>query len=262
MPTLRKALFLTLLTALALAQGRQTREDFDKQAPAGPAYIQQTFVGDLQRHLEDNFGAQRAQRMLDALRASGLTAKDVVALMNGLSTKSQLRKRFGAVGNEARLLEEALDGAILDKERKIVFGILLATMVANDVDPSSPFCKLVGQTCAQIDADDFKKLMGGNVSRSFLEESFRLKSRDDQKDMQDYVNKTRSSKLMEHPLLGSLRTGKGSGYDHSAFPKHTEETAGYGKEFADGLAAGLPFDKELPPVPFYGENLEKFFRDR
>jgi hypothetical protein len=30
---------------------------------------------------------------------------------------------------------------------------------------------------------------------------------------------------------------------------------GCGGEFKDGKAGGLPFDQELPPLPFAGENM-------
>jgi hypothetical protein len=34
---------------------------------------------------------------------------------------------------------------------------------------------------------------------------------------------------------------------------------GFGNEYEDGKAGGLPFDRDLPPVPYYGKNLEDFF---
>jgi hypothetical protein len=34
---------------------------------------------------------------------------------------------------------------------------------------------------------------------------------------------------------------------------------GYGDEYTEGTAGGLPFEQALPPVPFYGRNLEEYF---
>jgi len=62
---------------------------------------------------------------------------------------------------------------------------------------------------------------------------------------------------MDHPLCESLGLGNPREYDAEAFPKLAEGMPGSEPEYAEGKAGGLPFDKELPPLPFAGKRVDE-----
>lgn len=254
-------LFLFLFAALALAQARQTRDGLRLAGNCGAGYIQADFLGRLSEELQREFGERRAADMLEHLVGAKPEARDVLALLNGETTKSTLRDLLGARGEEPSLARKALERAVSAKDKKLLFGALVMTMVTDgDVDPSSEFCRVVGESRG-LNEENFEKLCRGNVSTSFIEECFGFTSKDDQKDMQGFLNSTWDSPYLLHPLGASLakRGGVKGTYDAAKFPKASAGMPGCGDEYKSGQAGGLPFDKDLPPVPYYGENLEKFF---
>jgi len=196
-----------------------------------------------------------------ALAGATLEPKEVLSLVNGETTKGALRDLLGARGDEPSLVQEALDRAVAEKDKKLLFGVLVMTMaLEGDVDPSSEFCRVVGGSRG-LDDKQFEKLCRGNVGTSFIRECFGFTSKDDQKDMQRFLLRTWDSPYLLHPLGASLakRGGVTGTFDAKKFPKPAAGMPGCGDEYKSGEAGGLPFDKGLPPVPYYGENLEEFF---
>ncbi|MHC4549457.1 MAG: hypothetical protein ACYTEZ_11845 [Planctomycetota bacterium] len=258
---------LLLLTGLALAQGPRGQppvgERLRLRGTAGPGYIQQHFVDDLAQRTADAFGRRRGERMLRQLRESGLDPEEVTRLMAGALTKGRLREGFGARSNEVKRVEEALDHAIVDKDKRFFFGILILTMVGDlKMDPTGQFCRQVAATCGAIDEKQVARLFAGNVSRKTIAEIFAFTHRADQTEMQDILNRTWDSPYFHHPMARSIqRRGKKGRkrYDPSLFPKLREGMPGFGGEFAKGMAGGLPFDPKTPPCAFFGKNLEEFF---
>lgn len=257
---MRRLPILGLLAALALAQGRQTPEAFYLQGTCGPGYVQRDFLEALGTKLSDEFGDRRGGEMLSSLRSAHLDAKAILALLNGQATDGDLRDLFGLRHERPQFVRKALDAAVADKDKKLLFGALVRTMVEKGIDPSSDFCQ-IGEGRDALTDDQFDRLCRGEVSVSLLRDSFGLKSTKDQRAMQGFMNDARSSPYLQHPLAASLAgRGKLRGeYDPAKFPKPRDEMPGYGNEYKDGKAGGLPFDKGLPPVPFYGRNLEDFF---
>jgi hypothetical protein len=254
---MRKTAILGLLAAAALGQGRQTRDGLLLHGTAGPAFVQVEFFESLRARLERAFGLRRTADMFEHLGAAGLDARDVLALMNGTETAGDRRDLFGS--RDARI-REAIDDTVADKDRKLLFGVLVRTMVEKGEDPSSDFCQ-VGRSRDALSADQFDRLCRGEVSTSFMQECFGLRKKADQQLMQQYLNVAWESPYLLHPLGASLAKRKKleGTYDPAKFPKPRDGMPGYGHEFKDGRAAGLPFDTTLPPLPFYGKNLEDYF---
>lgn len=243
----------------ARAQRPTAAERLALKATAGPGYIQQSFVGGLEASFGEQFGPVPAGRMIELLRKRGLDADDALGLMNGRRMmKSDLRKTFGLRGAQLDDAEKAIGRAVDAKDRALYFGVLLTAMVADfDVDPAGEFCKQI-VAARGMSADDFRQLRAGVMSRSLCEDAFGLDDEDDQRFMQDVLKRVNRSPLLKHPMAGSLGLGRG-GFDRDAFPVLRPGMPGSGDAFADGSAGGLPFDKDLPPCPFAGENLEGFF---
>jgi hypothetical protein len=253
---------LTLLSfaALALAQGSQTTEAFYLKGAAGPGYVQRDFLDALEARLGAEFGPKRAAAMLASLRVAPMDPKRVLELLNGQVTDSDLRALFGLGHERPQFVQKALDLAVADKDKRLLFGALVRTMVEKGVDPSSDFCQL-RESRDELTADQFDRLCRGETSVFLMGECFGLKSKADQREMQGYMQATRSSPYLLHPVGASLarRVSARGEYDARKFPKPRDEMAGYGNEYKDGKGGGLPFDRELPPVPYYGKNLEDFF---
>jgi hypothetical protein len=248
------------LAALALAQGPQTPEAFHRQGFCGPGFVQADFLETLRARLGDEFGERRAGAMLESLRAAALDPKRSLALLNGQLSDSDLRGLFGLRHERPEFVRKALDGAVADKDRKLLFGALVRTMVDKGVDPSSDFCQL-GESRDALTPDQFDRLCRGDVSGALMGDCFGLKSRKDQGEMQGYVNATWASPYLLHPLGASLagRAKLRGQYDPKKFPKPRDGMPGYGNEYEEGRAGGLLYDKGLPPVPYYGSNLDEFF---
>lgn len=260
---MRRPLILGSLAALALAQGRQTTEAFYTTGAAGPGYVQAAFLDSLLRELDKEFGAGRGATMLESLRGKRLDGKRILALLNGQITDADLKDLLGLGSVRPEFARRALDAAVADKDKKLLFGALVRTIVENGVDPSSEFCQVVGKSFG-LPEDLFDRLCREEGSNALMAECFRLKSRKDQGEMRAYMAATRSSPYLLHPLGASLagRAKARGDYDPTKFPKPRDGMPGYGNDFKEGKAGGLPFDKDLPPVPFYGRNLEDFFASK
>lgn len=257
---MRRLLILTTLTALALAQGQQTTERFYTKGACGPGYVQGDFLDALLLRLGQEFGEGHAKTLVGNLRAAAINPARAVDLINGRLTDEEIRDLFGLRHEQPKFVRRALDQAVADKDRRLLFGALMRTVVEKGVDPSSEFCQF-GRSRDELTDEQFDHLCRGEVPAALLKDGFRLRQRDDQKAMRGYIDATRASPYLLHPLGASLRarTHTRGTYDASKFPKASDEMPGYGNRFKDGKAGGLPFDKTLPPVPYYGKNLEEFF---
>ena len=266
-----RRVWILLLAATVWAQARGNRPVAERvrlRGTAGAGHIQKEFLGALSSEFWDEFGKSRAEEIFDRLQRRGMTANDVQRLMNGLLTKSELRKRFGAKRNEVERMERIIDGAVTDKDRKLFFGILIATMIEkHEEDPSGEFCKQVAATCSAIDEKQARELLKGAVSKNMIKEIFKFRHKADLKLMQRILNSTWDSAYVGYPMAQSLarrggrRKGGRSRYDASAFPKLERGMPGFGGEFARGTAGGFPFDSALPACPYFGEDLEELFKN-
>ena len=255
-----RRLTILALAAFALAQGPQTTAAFYLNGSCGPGYVQRDFLDSLLARLTAEFGDRRAAAMVESLRTAPLAPTRVLALLNGQATDGDLRELFGLRHERPQFVKAALDLAVADKDKKLLFGALVRTMVEKGVDPSSDFCQL-GESRDNLTAEQFDRLCRRESSPSLMGECFGLKQKDDQRTMLGYVDATWASPYLLHPLGASLaaRAKLRGEYDPKEFPKPRDEMPGYGNEYKDGKGGGLPFDKDLPPVPFYGKNLEDFF---
>lgn len=257
---MRRTLVLGTLAALALAQGRQTREAFFTAGAAGPGYVQVDFVDALRLRLGREFGDARAKAMIESLRAAAPDAKRMLALVNGAPDDAELKRLLGLRHERLGFVRTALDAAVADKDKRLLFGALVRTMVEKGVDPSSEFCQL-GRFRDRLTEDQFDRICRGEATGALIRDAFGLKSRSDQGDLEGYLVATRASPYLLHPVGASLarRAQLRGKYDPTKFPTPRDEMPGYGNQYKDGTAGGLPFDKGLPPVPYYGRNLEDFF---
>jgi hypothetical protein len=257
---MRRPLVLLALAALALAQGRQTREAFFVSGAAGPGYVQNDFLDALRLRLGREFGDARADAMLARLRSASPDTRRMLALLNGAPADDELKTLLGLRHERLEFVRAALDAAVADKDKRLLFGALVRTMVEKGVDPSSEFCQL-GRFRDKLTDDQFDRVCKGDASAALIRDAFGLKARSDQADLQAYLAATRKAPYLLHPVGASLarRAGLSGKYDPTKFPTPRDEMPGYGNEYKDGTAGGLPFDKGLPPVPYYGRNLEDFF---
>jgi len=198
--------------------------------------------------------------MIQSLCAAAPDAKRMLALVNGTADDAELKRLLGLRHERIGFVRAALDAAVTDKDRRLLFGALFRTMVEKGVDPSSEFCQL-GRFRDKLTDDQFDRICRGEATAALLRDGFGLKSRSDQSDLAGYLAATRASPCLLHPLGASLvrRAQLRGKYDPTKFPAPRDEMPGYGNEYKDGTAGGLPFDKGLPPVPYYGRNLEDFF---
>ncbi len=258
-----RRLILLTFAALALAQGRQTKEAFYLTNSAGPGYVQNDFLRVLFARLNEEYGPRRATSMIEHVRGAGLDKTGVLALVNGVLEDEEIRLVFGLAHERPQFVRKAIDAAVIDKDKKILFGALVRTMVEKGVDPSSDFCQL-GESRDKLSAQQFDRLCRGEVSGSLIGDCFRLRSRKDQNEMRGYIEATWASPYIRHPIGASLaQRAKVSGaYDPKRFPKPRDGMPGYGNEYEDGRGGGLPIDGDLPPVPYYGANLDDFFKTK
>ena len=230
-----------------------------KQGTSGPGNIQQSFMSNLKKNLQQQAGPKAGGKLYNNLQNSALSSKDATNLINGNVTNSQMKKWFGASRKYTDDIEKSIDGAVEQKNKDGFFGMLNLTMTKDyGVDPSGDFASQACGAKDGIDADSLKKLAGGNTSVKTISSIFGFKSKGDSKFMQQILNSLLGSGMGKHPMMKSLGMGgskkgsKSSGFDMSKFPKLSEGMPGFGMdEKTGGLAGGLPCDFELPPCPFF-----------
>jgi hypothetical protein len=253
-------LLALVLCALVGAQGERagkTRE-FRQEATAGPGYLQARFFTRLEDGFSDEFTERRADQMFRVLRRREPGAAEVVRLMNGHATTSGMERMFGMRRREVDRARRVLDATVEAKDRRLFFGVLAFVMIGEfDIDPTSPFLKQVLGARDELDSDEFRALRIGRRSKRSMREYFGLRSREDQKFMIKVLDRVRDSFYLNHPLCESLGLGSAREYDAALFPKLAEGMPGSEKEYGEGKAAGLPFDRELPPLPFAGKRVDE-----
>ncbi|MGH7162614.1 MAG: hypothetical protein ACREID_03950 [Planctomycetota bacterium] len=270
--TLTSILGAALLAGVALGQGAggndrgivgdAIHDQLRKDSLAGPGFVQNDFLSGLAENLQSQFGEERGQELYDNLKDEQLGAGDLVELMNGDATKSELQDYFDCGQSDLPRLEAAVEETVEDKDRKICFGVIVFIMVIDlDCDPKGDFCQQIAGAQEEISDENFEKLCKGNVSTKVLGECFGLESKDDMKFMQEVLNALMSSAFVQHPLAKSLGMGKEGQYDRSQFPKLGEGMPGFGGEYDSGTAGGFPFDKGMPPCPYMGDNMDSLFPD-
>lgn len=259
-----------LLAGVAAAQGaggggaNQTiGQQLRNQGVAGPGYIQTDFLKDLGTQLTDDFGADKSNKLMGNLDSNQPSSDEVLKLMNGQTTNSDIQEMFGVGQSEAPRINESVQQTVEKKDRKMFFGIVIFIACCDfDVSADSDFLKQIAGGKDALSKESFDKLLKGNVSTKTVGECFGLSDKDDQKFMQDILNAVWKSAFVQHPMAQSLGAGqKGGaamgGFDPKMFPTLGEGMPGFGGDFAGGEAGGLPFDMKLPPCPFMGENLDK-----
>jgi hypothetical protein len=261
-------LLCALLTGgVAFAQGaggvtnkKTIAQQITDAATAGPGYMQQDFLTGLKGNLKDQLGEKRADEMWKEFQGQELTEKDILELMNGDATKSDLKDFFGASSGELEKLQKALEEAVDDKNQGMFFGIVIFIMIVDfDVDPSSDFFSQVCKSKDEMSKDDFEKLMAGNVSTKTCGSAFGFENKDDQKFMQQILNGANQSPCMNHPMGESMGIGDPGKMDKDQFPMMAEGGPGSGTEFQDGMSGGFPFDQDMPACPFMGGNMDGIF---
>ena len=266
---MRRVLIL-LLAATGWAQGRQSpvAEQVRLKGTAGAGYIQKDFLDTLGSGYWEEFGGKRADELFKHLQKRDLKANDVQRFLNGLFTKSEYRSQFGTRRGEVERMQTLVDFAVAEKDKKLFFGMVIATMVVtHKQDPTGEFCKQVAATYSAVDAKQTAKLLSGNVSKNTIRDIFKFRHKADLKLMQRILNDARESTYVRHPLArslarrGGMRKGNRDDFDAAGFPKLVRGMPGFGGEFAGGTAGGLPFDKKLPACPYFGDELEELFKN-
>ena len=264
------SLALLLVSAPAFAQGaggsapgaagQALKNSLGKNTTAGPGAIQKDFLSNLKGGLSDKLGKKAGGKLFDNLQNESLSSNDVQKLMNGNTTKSQMKNWFGANNRQIDKVEKSVDGAVDQKNRSGFFGILIIVMVGDfGVDPSADFASQCAGAKNELDADMFKKLCAGNVSTSTIKDAFGLDSKSDCKFMQQILNSMQSSPFAQHPMMQSMGMGSGGKYDKKKFPSLDEGMPGFDME-KEGLAGGLECDFELPPCPFLSGSFEDLLK--
>lgn len=265
----RIAIGILFAAGLAAAQGKPTiaeqlrggtanqqlRDELGLKGNAGPGYVQQGFLDTLEGLLKEKFGEKRAAELMQNLRDENMTPQEVMDLLNGKMTESQLGNICKAKKGEAEKIEEAVDEAVDEKNKKCLFGILIVIVVCDCKCEDEDFLKQMMKGMEGMDQAGAERLMRGDVSTGAMEECFGFTDKDMCKQMQDALNQLGSSPLANHPMCESMGMGQKGKFKPEDFPKPAEGMPGCGGEFADGEAGGLPFDGKLPPLPFAGENM-------
>jgi hypothetical protein len=247
-----------LLGGLALAKAKPDL----RGSVAGPGFIQDEFFAGLSGELEDSFGERRRGEMLATLADQDLEGKDVLKVMNGQLTKSQMKDYFGAKRSEMDELEKSLGESIKDKDQCFFFGIMFSTMVGDfDVDPTGEFCKQALGAKDELSDENWEKLLKGNVSKNTLKDCFGFSDKEDLSFMQEIVNGMKSSGMFNHPMCESMGLGDKKKMRGKDFPRFEKGNAGFGGN-KDGKAGGLDCDLELPPCPFMGSNMDERLEDQ
>ncbi len=232
------------------------------QGNAGPGFVQKDFMGGLQGKLEKKFGEKKGKQLFENMQSSGATAKDTTDLMNGESSKKDLKELFGCGSGDAKKIKGLVDDQVDDKNKKMFFGVIIIILVEEmGMDSSGDFMQQVAEGGNEINPDDLEKLMKGNFSTKLMSVIFGFGHKDDQKTMQSACNQAAGSSMMKHPLAGSMPFGENQGgsFDPSSFMQGGEGMPGFGEGFEGGMCGGMPFPSELPPMPFMGENMGEIF---
>lgn len=257
---------LLLIPGLAFAQGAggtgkkksKARELLDA-ATAGPGHIQEEFFKDLGSNFEQGLGKQRGQEMMEHLKSQDIKKGDSLDLMNGACTNSELQDYFGSSRGELEKTRKALDESVDEKNKDIFFGIIFVVMVKDfDVDPSSEFCKQACGAKDEISDESMEKMLKGNRSKRTLKEAFGFDDKEDLSFLQDILNRAWESGMGNHPMAASMGMGNPKNFKKSDFPEFGKGMTGYG-ENQDGMAGGMPCATDMPPVPFFGDNMNPFF---
>ena len=257
--TLSCCLGLILLAGFVAGEGPPAKE-VRENGTASAAYVQDDFFNHLKENLAEGFSKSRSQRMMARLAKQDPSGSDVLELMNGSCSNKELREHFGASRGDTDRVRKALDETVREKDKNAFFGIMADVMIGNrGFDPSADFAKQAFGAKDEISDEMLEKIIKRrNTSRTTIKKAFGFTDDDDVKDMAGIVRETMASDLMTHPMLKSLGLGKGKSFDKRKFGKLTKHNAGY-NSFKDGTAGGLPVDPKLPPVPYFGDNLEKHF---
>lgn len=234
---------------------QEVRDELGLKGTAGPGYIQQGFLDTLQKTLEEKFGKERGDELAQDLKDEKLSPQEVMNLLNGKMTGGQLSNACNATKGEGERLEAAVEEAVGDKDKKCFFGILVIIVVCDSKTEDEDFLKQMCKGMEGMDQGSADRLMRGDVSTGAIEDCFGFSDKDMCKQMQEALNKLRSSPLANHPMCESMGIGKKGKFNPEDFAKPAEGMPGCGDEFAGGEAGGLPFDCKLPPLPFAGENM-------
>jgi len=251
------------LAASASAQGaggggKQTiAEQIKKESMAGAGYVQKDFLGGLGSKLTDAFGKTKGEKYLETLSENpDVSPEDLLDLMNGEVTESEIQKMFGAPKSDSDRLEKCVKDEVKEKNKCVFFGIVVVIAVCDfGVDPTADFAKQICGSREEITDEEMQKLQLKNFSKKTIEECFGFKGEEDQDFMQQILNALGSSPFLSHPLAKSLGMAGKKAFSRDDFPKLGEGMPGFGGEFESGEAGGCPFPKDLPPCPFFGENL-------
>ncbi len=256
------SLCLGLLLLAGVASGEEkTAEEVRANCTASAAYVQDDFFGNLKRTLAKGFSKARSKEMITTLVKQGLSSRDVLELMNGSCSDKGLREHLGVSRGDIDRVRAALDETVREKDKNAFFGIMTELMIGKfDEDPSDKFAQ---QACGAKDAisDETmnKILKKANTSKRTMKEAFGFKDKGNQKLIADIIKAAMASPLLTHPMLKSLGMAKGKSFNKRKFQSELiEHNEGFGS-FTDGMAGGLPVDPKLPPLPYFGETLEKYF---
>lgn len=257
-----------LLAGAASAQGAAgggkkptIGEQIKEQGIAGPGFVQEQFLGGLETKLGETFGETKGDQYMESLgKNPDVTSDDMVDLMNGEVSESELQKMFGAPKSDSKQIEGCVKEQVGDKNKCMFFGMVLIVVIGDfGMDPTSDFTKQIAGSREGIKEEDFQKLLQSNVSTNTIGKCFGFENKDDQKLMQEILNALQQCPFVNHPMAKSLGMGDKKPLDRSKFPQLGAGMPGSGEAFAGGEAGGCPFDMEMPPCPFFGSNLDSFF---
>lgn len=254
-------LCVLLMGGLAVAQGtrkRHSKEDMQKGCMASTGFVASEFLKDLEKQLTDQFGKERAAEMMKAFAAAKLKPRDSLGLLNGKATKSDLKAWFKIKDRELEGCQKSLEHAVDEKDKNLFFGLMFQVMTGDfDVDPTGEFCKQACGAKDEMKKATWEKLKQGNRSKRTLTEGFGFSNKDDLKFLQDIINRVMESPMLNHPMCESMGLGNARQFSKDDFPEMGQGMAGFG-EHQDGRAGGQPFPADMPPCPFFGENMGPF----
>ncbi len=240
--------------------GKSATDAAKKSLLSGAGYVQKDFLKGLREELGAEFGKQKGESLFEGLKKRDLSSDQTLDLMNGKTTTSALEDMFGTGKGDTERVDKAVKKCVAKKDKKLFFGLLLFLMMTEfGLDGSSDLCEQAAGAREEISDDSFKKLKRGNCSNKTIEEAFGLEKKSDCEMMQEILKMLMSSSMLCHPMCQSLGMAGGKKFDPSKCPPCEEGMPGSEEEFACGEAEGFPFDKEMPPCPFAGENAEEIF---
>ena len=233
---------------------------FKKQGNAGTGFVQQSFMTDLEKSLQEKTGEKKGSQLYENFKKSDADADEMVDVMNGKASKRKVKKLFGCGDKTAKQVGEALDDAVDQKNKKMFFGMIIIIIVGDmGMDPSGDFAQQIAGARDEISKEDFEKLLKKNSSKNFMGKCFGLENKADQTLMSDACKSLFSSPMANHPMAESLGLGQQGQFDPKDFMKLGAGMPGSGGAFEDGMAGALPFAGDLPPMPFLGGNMGGFF---